>query len=126
MTDKILIADDEELIRDITNSFLIENFPQFGVESFENGTSLENRLNGNTDDVRLVITDNNMPGITGSEIIERYATRLRFKDTPFILCYGGEDKIGKKAIENGAFGYISKCSKAEVYIDIIKRALKLE
>lgn len=122
---KILIADDNEDIRNLTSLILQSDFPQFEVESFEDGTSLENRLNGNTDDVKLVIIDNEMPGIYGSEIIKRYATRLRFKNIPFIFYYGGEEKIGKKALEDGAFDYILKTGDPEKYTGAIKRALNL-
>ena len=41
---KILIADDEDSMRDIEEITLEENFPQFEVESFKDGTSLEDRL----------------------------------------------------------------------------------
>ena len=122
---KILLSDDEEEMRMLTSFTLQENFPQFEVESFEDGASLENRLNGYTHDVRLVITDNDMPRLTGSEIIDRYATRLRFKNIPFILCYGGEDQIGEKAVKNGAFAYIKKPFNPEDYVGIVRKALKL-
>ena len=126
MTDeenKILIADDDGMQRDLHHSLFEFRFPEFDLEFFAEGSSLENRLNTNLNDVRLVITDNHMPGITGSEIIQKYAKKLEFSKIPFILCYGGEEIIGKKAVENGAFGYIIKGGDIDLYFEIIKKAL---
>ena len=126
MTDeknKIIIADDSKDQRDLHKYFVPDEFLGFDLEFFEDGTSLEKRLNGNTDNVRLVITDDKMPGITGSEIIKKYATRLKFREIPFILYYRGDEEIGKEAVENGAFGYSLKTGDIENYLRTINRAL---
>jgi len=120
----ILIADDSKEIRELANMILQEDFPQFHVESFEDGTSLESRLNKGINNVKLVVTDNRMPGITGFEIIEKYSRKPEYAGVRFILCYAGDEMIGKKAVENGAFDYILKMEMIK-YSKIVKRALNL-
>ncbi len=119
---KILIADDSEVMRDLHRDALGEKFPKFGLEFFENGNSLEERLNGNVDDVKLVITDHNMSGITGMEIIKKYSTMPKFNEIPFILYYEGSRELGKEAIKSGAFGYFIKGDNKK-YIETIRIAL---
>jgi DNA-binding NtrC family response regulator len=120
----ILIAEDSEPMRIIIKRILQKDFPQFQIESFEDGTSLESRLNKEINDVALVVTDNRMPGITGFEIIKKYAKKLEYSGVKFILCYLGDEKIGKIAIENGAFDYILKMEMIK-YSKIVKKALNL-
>ena len=124
MPNKILIADDSKDQRDLHKDFLGEEFSKFELEFFEDGTSLEERLNGNVNDVKLVITDNNMPRITGIEIIKRYSTAPKFSEIPFILYYDGNKEIGEEAMKNGAFGYILKAGDLKDYFETIKRALR--
>ena len=56
------------------------------------GTSLEERLKKDTNRVCAVVTDNNMPGIKGSQIIDKYASKIGL---PFILFYAGDERIGQ-------------------------------
>ncbi|MBU2104549.1 MAG: response regulator [Nanoarchaeota archaeon] len=102
MEKTIYIADDDSSIRKLTGDVLGRFFPEYEREFFEDGVSLLRRLE-ETDKPSLIITDNEMPGVTGSEIIEGYARKI-----PFILIYGGDEKIGKKAVADGACGYFLK------------------
>ena len=105
---KILFAEDEKLLRDIFSRIVQKEFPNYEFESFSDGTSLESKLNNGIENVVLVLTDNIIPGISGSEIIKKYASRPEFKRIPFVLCYGGDESIGEKAVEDGAFCYVLK------------------
>ena len=122
---KILIADDDEMQRDLHEALIQNRFPEFDLEFFKDGGSLEKRLSNKLNGIKLVITDNHMPGITGSGIIQKYAKSLEFSKIPFILCYGGEEEIGKRAVKNGAFAYIIKGGDINQYFEIIKKALDL-
>ncbi|HLA23358.1 MAG TPA: response regulator [Candidatus Nanoarchaeia archaeon] len=102
----ILIADDDEnSLSSLELSFPMY-FPDFTLELFENGNDLEARIISGMEDVFLVFTDNQMPGINGSDVIERYAKQ--YPEVSFVLHYGGKEEIGRRAIENGAKGYIIK------------------
>lgn len=119
--DKILIADDDYCIRFTLKEYLPNTFPDFQLEVFESGKTLVERLNADLTGVRMALIDNNMPpGMTGVEIIERYAKTVEF---PFILNYAGDREIGERAVKNGAFGYLSKPVKLMLVKEMMKRAL---
>jgi len=124
---KILIADDEKDARDSIKEILESDLPDYFFETFKNGTSLKNKLDellvkrdGN---IKAIITDNEMPGIAGSELISEYAKMKEFRKIPVILVYGGEESIGKKAVENGAFAYIQKPYNISDFSKLVKKAI---
>jgi DNA-binding NtrC family response regulator len=120
---KIIIADDESSIRKIVGIMIGQSIPGFEIEFFEDGTSLENKLNDGIANVRLVITDNHMPGVSGSELIRRYAPQLKERKIPMILYYGGEETIGREAVRNGAFAYLLKPCDLSTFTRKITEAL---
>ena len=71
-----MLADDDAAIRSIQKRILNGEFKEMIVDEFSNGTSLDERIRGKIDNVTLIITDNEMPGISGSEIIRRYAQKF--------------------------------------------------
>lgn len=91
----ILYAEDERAIRIALEMFFERQFPDFDVESFKDGTSLEERLKGDVGGVRLIITDNKMPGPYGGQIINTYAQGGGFEHIPFILFYAGDKSLGE-------------------------------
>ncbi|MEK6757851.1 MAG: response regulator [Nanoarchaeota archaeon] len=104
MTEKILIADDDESV--LTSMEWI--FPKENTEFYRDGNSLDKRLEQGPEGISLVITDNNMQGPNGSMLIKKYAKQENFRNIPFILHYGGDESIGEKAVEDGAFRYFIK------------------
>ena len=112
MAKTILIADDEPTIRKLNSMVVEREFPDYNIELFEDGKQLNKRLSENLEDICLVITDNEMPVINGSEIIKKYASKL--PEIPFILHYGGDESIGKEAISNGAYDYVIKGNYGEL------------
>lgn len=121
---RILFADDDANVRVVVSSILELDFSDYRAEFFKNGFFLDERLEYNLNGVRVVITDNEMPGMCGLEIIQKYANDIRFKEKiPFILCYGGDEAVGQEAIRNGAFGYILKPYSISDFSDTLKRAL---
>lgn len=121
---EILLADDVEFLRKLYRDIVSSTFPNYEVELFQNGDSLAGRLERDVNNIALILTDNNMPpGPTGSEIIRKYAKCPKFNGTiPFILSYAGDEEIGKKAIEDGAFSFIQKPFDISQLVDIIKKA----
>ena len=84
----ILLADDDQLIIECYSEVLKMSFPNYNLEIFENGTSLKGRLEKSVENVRVVITDYHMPGITGGVIIKKYAKSENFRKITFILQIG--------------------------------------
>ena len=116
----ILYAEDTPVVREGGVNMLRAYFPTFELETFEDGTSLEERLNQDLSGVKIVVLDDDMPEISGSEIIRRYATREEFEGIPFILHYGGDKSIGERALENGARAYVLK---PDSFYGEVRRAL---
>lgn len=125
MTDRktILYAEDKEEFRTRYQRVMDHFFPGYRVVPFNDGTSLENRLAGNLNDVALIVTDNQMPGKTGFDIIKDHAREEKLRRIPVILLYNGEPIIGKVAVENGAFSYVSKMSDQQDLVAEMRRAL---
>ena len=120
----ILYADDELSMRKLMGIVFENYFPNHAIEVFENGTSLENRLTNGIENVRLVLTDNQMPGITGSEIIRRYSQKEAFNGVPFVLYYAGDESIGKSLKEEGyASAYLLKPCGMKELADTLERVL---
>mgnify|MGYP001568243633 CR=1 FL=1 len=121
---QILLADDVEFLRKLYGDIVSSTFPNYEVEFFQNGGSLVERLERGVGNIALILTDNSMPpGPTGSEIIRKYAKSPKFDGTiPFILSYAGDEEIGKKAIEDGAFSFIQKPFDLSQLVDIIQKA----
>ena len=102
-TKKIVLAEDNEPIRNILETFVEMTFPEQQYEVFEDGTSLAKRLESGLEDIAVVVTDNQMPGINGSQLIKGYADKV-----PMILHYGGDESIGEQAVRDCAKKYFLK------------------
>ena len=94
---------------------------------------LENRVNGiigndNAENVRLILTDNNMPFVSGSEIIERHAFRLGrdYKIPVFLMSGMMDERKSETALRNGAYACIRKPFDFVELEQQIKQALGYE
>lgn len=104
----ILYAEDNEGLRKI---FLMWNkalLPEVNLEIFEDGNSLEKRLQKGSSGVDMVIMDNDMPISKGSDIIKKYTRTSEFRNVPFVLYYGGSPQIGEQSVKDGAKAYFLK------------------
>ena len=119
---KILIADDMPANREVYTSILESEFPNYSIEAFKDGNSLVSRIEEGVNDVGMILTDNQMPGINGSDIIAKYAINPEF-GVPFILVTGDGKDVGEEACKNGAFGYLLKPFGFPQFTDLVNRAL---
>lgn len=121
----ILVVDDiEENIYSL--KLLIEDsFPEVTVLSASNAKDAILLLMKNSID--LILSDIQMPEISGFELIEYLQGIEQTKDIPVILITGihDSDDYRKKGFSSGAIDYITKpiddillCSKLKVFIDI--------
>ena len=90
----ILYAEDNDSIRSACERMIRAILPDFVPQIFEDGTSLEERLKEDVSDVRLVITDDTMPGISGSDIIRGYAKKEGFEQIP-----GARQSVSTEPVE---------------------------
>lgn len=114
---RILIADDRENNRNCLRECIEDFFPNYSIELCEDGRVLDGLLRENSDRINLVITDNDMPGFTGIDIIRRYAS----KGIPIVLCYAGNKEVGREALQHGAFGIIEKPYSFQDVVDVVRR-----
>ncbi len=116
---KVWIADDDEAIRLVLEESLSSS--GFKTKTFSSGEELIKELENSTPD--LVITDIQMPGMLGYDILKHINNN--FEDLPVIVMTAFADM--QAAIESfggGAFEYIPKPFDLEEAIEIIKRALE--
>lgn len=103
MKPKILIVDDHEMGRRALKLFLEQQ--GYSCEEADNGVSALAQLEAGQA-VDLIISDNQMPGMTGMEFLTKLKIRPQFSSIPVILYSGNltEDlyaqakKIGAQAV----------------------------
>ncbi|MDV4151907.1 response regulator transcription factor [Clostridium sp. AL.422] len=116
MSIKLVIADDDSLIRESLKIILSYDKDIEVVEVFENGKDLVDFLLKNRIDIALV--DVRMPILNGVkatlEISEKTETKV------IILTTFDEDEYISEGIKNGARGYLLKNTKPDKIIETIK------
>ena len=100
---KILIVDDEPIVRDVMADFL--DILNHGADGVENGLSgLRKLKEGHYD---AVFTDIRMPGIDGIEFLKQ--AKALHPTLPIIVITGhGSEETEKEAMDAGASGFINK------------------
>ncbi|MFZ1517361.1 MAG: sigma-54 dependent transcriptional regulator [Ignavibacteriaceae bacterium] len=103
MNHKILVVDDEEIIRD--SLYYILEKEGYHVDKAENGKVAYDKIIANHFD--LVITDIEMPVMKGTELLEKIKT-LDFQTSVIIITAFGSLDTAISALRNGASDYILK------------------
>jgi DNA-binding response OmpR family regulator len=117
MKKKIMIADDNEVIRMLLEEYLKSDF---FVDTFEDGVEILNSLNeGNIPD--LIIADIRMPNLDGWGLLNNLKLSLFFKNIPILILSGIEKSQERiRFLEAGAEDYLIKpFSPEELKIKII-------
>lgn len=115
---KILIVDDDEIIRDTLYELLSENYLCQTAETAEKAFA---RIEADTYDV--VLTDISMPGLSGLELLGH--VRQKFPTTPVIMISGiGDQEHAQGLIKLGAFEFLLKPFSLEVVEKSVKRAVE--
>ena len=119
----ILVADDEQNTL-MTMQFILE-VADYRVTTAENGQEalddiLESR---NTDSpIDLLITDIQMPGLTGLELVDEL-NRLKM-DIPFLVITGyGNSELEKELTDRGCDGCLDKPIDEEELVNSVARLL---
>jgi DNA-binding NtrC family response regulator len=119
MPQKILVVDDEQLIRWTLEQHLVkEGYDVTTVESAEKGLEL---INEEAPD--LVLLDNRLPDMSGLELLEKINVQERGLMVIMITAYGMVE-TAVKAMKLGAYDYISKPFNLEEITFVIKKALE--
>ncbi len=100
---KILIIENDEAMRSLLTDFLVEE--GFDTDSVSNGYDALRKLTDQSFD--LIITDIQMPGLTGLDILPGIK-RLHPDASVIVITAFGNDDLHRRSFEKGAAGYLEK------------------
>lgn len=120
MTDaaRILVVDDERVIREILAEFL--TLEGFSVNTVEDGEKALTELRLNPYD--LLITDLKMPRLSGLQLLEKIEQE-RLGVLTVLMTGFGTVETAIEAMKKGAYDYLLKPFKVEEVIHVVQRAL---
>jgi len=115
---RLLIVDDDVAQRNV----LVVMMEQAGIACKAVSSASEALALFQTERIDAVITDLNMPGISGMELLAKI--RLRYPDLVFLMVTGTEDvRLGVQAMRQGADDYLIKPLDVDVVLISLERAL---
>ena len=120
MAEKILIVDDEKIIRESLSYILKKE--GYDVEEAENGLVAYEMLLKNSFD--LVVTDLEMPSMKGIELLEKIK-QVNIQTSVIIITAFGSLNTAISALRNGASDYILKPVEFDEIILKIKRLFEV-
>jgi len=116
---KILVVDDEENARIGLSRLLAKE--GYIVDSVSNGFEALNYLR--QQDVNLIVTDINMPGMNGITFLKELNKSFPQSNVIMITAYGGVESY-IESMNLGAFEYVNKPIKVEELKSILKKIFK--
>lgn len=115
----ILVADDDESIRGLLESFLTSE--GFTTVEAKSGRDVIPAINKHRPD--LVIMDVRMPGMTGLDVLDQMK-RLHIDDVPVLTMTAyGTSNIAIEAIQRGAYDYVTKPFELDDLLITVRRTL---
>ncbi len=115
---RVLVVDDEKVIREILSDFL--TMEGYVVRTVENGEAALQELERRG--YNLIISDLKMPGMGGLELLER-VSELRTNVLTVIMTGFGTVETAIEAMKKGAYDYILKPFKIEEVVHVVERGL---
>jgi putative nucleotidyltransferase with HDIG domain len=116
---RVLVVDDERLIRDVLASFL--TMEGYEVETAEDGAVAIEELGRARFDV--VVSDLKMPHVGGLDLLRRIAAS--WPDTLTVIMTGfGTVETAIDAMKQGAYDYILKPFKIEEVVHVVRRGVE--
>ncbi|SIS86914.1 sigma-54-dependent transcriptional regulator [Neptunomonas antarctica] len=114
----VLLVDDEKHIRLSAGQTL--ELAGYSVLALSNAEKALGHISGEWGGV--LVTDINMPGIDGLELMQR--AHVIDPDLPVILITGhGDISMAVSAMRNGAYDFIEKPFSTDLLVDIVRRAM---
>src|SRR6266481_2707394 len=119
-SDRILVVDDEEPIREIVSSML--GFANYQCRQAASGLEALAVLNSG-DEFELMLSDLMMADLDGIGLLER--TKEKYPDMPVVMVTAVHDiSVALAAIRNGAYDYLLKPFEREQLLNTVSRALE--
>ncbi|MHA6965592.1 DNA-binding response regulator [Zobellella denitrificans] len=114
----ILVDDDPHVRLSAGQTLELEDYQVVPLASAERALALIDQ-----DFTGVLVTDINMPGMTGLELLQQ--VKAVDADIPVILITGfGDISMAVGAIRNGAYDFIEKPFSADLLLDVVHRALE--
>ncbi len=117
-TARILVVDDEKVIRDILADFLTEE--GYVVHTVEDGAQALEELHHRS--YNLVLSDLKMPNLSGLELIQKISEES-IPVLTVIMTGFGTVETAIEAMKRGAYDYVLKPFKVDEVIHIVQRGL---
>ena len=117
---KILIAEDDEIVRDVMSRFLQDE--GYTIVAANDGVSAINLLR--VEEIRLVLTDLRMPGADGMEVL-RTAIQINPRTAVVILTAYGTLDTALEAMKEGAYDYVVKPFVMQQLLLVVRNAYKM-
>jgi len=120
MTKKVLIADDEEDLRNLVKSYLKEYDLEI-IEASDGEEAVEFAKKYKPD---MIITDNNMPGLTGYEVLQKLKRDVETRNIPIVMVVGKKFKQEMQMlIKFDAKDFIQKPYEEDKIVALVKKVL---
>lgn len=119
---RILLCDDASFIRDLIKRTLRKFLPQSEITEASDGKKAQAILNRQAFD--LILSDWEMPGMSGEELLQWVRSEERLSSIPFIMVtsLGGKEHI-VKAVQAGVSDYLGKPFTAEELMQKVHKSL---
>jgi len=119
-TERILVVDDEEAIREIVTSMLMS--ANYQCRQAASGLEALALLNSG-EEFELMLSDLMMADLDGIGLLER--TKEKYPDMPVVMVTAVHDiSVALAAIRNGAYDYLLKPFEREQLLATVRRALE--
>jgi putative nucleotidyltransferase with HDIG domain len=119
-TERILVVDDEDSIREIVSSML--SSANYQCRQAASGLEALALLDSG-EEFELMLSDLMMAGLDGIGLLEK--TKERYPDMPVVMVTAVHDiSVALTAIRNGAYDYLLKPFEREQLLNTVRRALE--
>src|SRR5919205_2550263 len=120
-TGRILVVDDEELIREAICSML--SFGGFRCDQAANGVEALSLLRSGSP-YELMVSDLNMPGMDGEALLSK--AKEQYPEMPVVMLTAVHDlSVALSAIRQGAYDYLLKPFNRDHLLATTRRALEV-
>jgi DNA-binding NtrC family response regulator len=117
---RVLIVDDDPALLEALPEALRLRMETIDVDTCDSAPAALKRIESR--DYDAIVSDIKMPGMDGLALLAQI--RERRPDTPTLLITGhGEDDLAARALEGGAFDYISKPIDRDQFVESLQRAI---
>lgn len=117
---KVLIVDDEELIRELIIDMIEMEVPRDCIVEASTGAEALEMVK--TQDIGVIITDIKMPGMTGDQMLEALGDDIYLIPTLVVTGHGNKD-LALQLFRLGAFEVLEKPFVPSKLLEVLKKAI---